>query len=317
MDRSGAGGGVHPGRRAGLWLPPRPGDGPAAGRAHPLPAAAPGASGRAGPLPGNRRGTRAGAASGADRGARRRQRASPSSFPSPRSRCRAPRCSPRACATSPAANKPGPNSRAPGKRLRQSERLQSLGSRPGAWRTTSTTCPGSPCTAPPSSCSAPPATRPPAPTPNRSGPPPSRARCNPRCSPGFPRCRPPAGSVTRASPAARAIGGAAGAIIAAIGLVLRGQAPATAHTAGPPPAAGLIAPGTPRTRGLPGKRGNWKRLGAVDATGGVHRSLRGVFFSVRCLAPTPGGRARTGPPAGRDAGRPRGRSWCAGRRRAG
>jgi hypothetical protein len=74
---------------------------------------------------------------------------------------------------------------APGKRLRQSERLQSLGSRPGARRTTSTTCSGSPCTMPPSSCSAPPVTRPPVPTPNRSGPPPSRARCNPRVLAGL------------------------------------------------------------------------------------------------------------------------------------
>ena len=96
---------------SGSLAPPRPGDGPAAGRAHHLPAAAPGASGRAGPLPGSRRGTVAGQDLELTRGARRRQRASPSSFPSPRSRCRASRCSPRACATSPAANKPGPNSR--------------------------------------------------------------------------------------------------------------------------------------------------------------------------------------------------------------
>ena len=42
---------------SGSLAPPRPGDGPAADRAHHLPAAGPGASRRAGPLPGNRRGT--------------------------------------------------------------------------------------------------------------------------------------------------------------------------------------------------------------------------------------------------------------------
>src|SRR4029077_16767044 len=95
-----------------------------------------------------------------------------------------PRCSPRACATSPAAKKPEPNS-GPGQAAAPIRVAASLGSRPGAWRTTSTTCSGSPCTTPPSSCSAPPVTRPPVPTPNRSGPTPSRARCNPRVLAGL------------------------------------------------------------------------------------------------------------------------------------
>jgi hypothetical protein len=205
---------------------------------------------------------------------------------------------------------------APGKRLRQSERLQSLGSRPGAWRTTSTTCSGSPCTTPLSSCSASPTTRPPAPTPNRSGPPPSRARCNPRVLAGLSAVQtagrlgnpasPPPGQETawpaRSSwPSTR---------------YSTARCPPRAHAAGPPRSHRPHRARQPRTRGLPGKRGAGKRLGAVDATGGTHRSLWGVFLSVRCLAPTPGGRARTGPRGGRDAGRPRGRSWCAGRRRA-
>jgi hypothetical protein len=152
---------------SGSLAPPRPGDGPAADRAHHLPAAAPGASRRAGPLPGNRRGTVLGqhlelTAVRAD-GSELPRRA----FHHQGRAAGAPVFT--ACLWDLTGRKQArAEQQAPGKRLRQSERLQSLGSRPGAWRTTSTTCSGSPCTTPLSSCSASPTTRPPAPTPNRS-----------------------------------------------------------------------------------------------------------------------------------------------------
>jgi hypothetical protein len=300
---------------SGSLAPPRPGDGPGRWPGSSSPAAAPGTSGRAGPLPGNRRGTVLG-----QHLELTAVRADGSELPVELSITKVALPGPpvfTACLRDLTGRKQArAEQQAPGKRLCQSEWLQAWAAGRGRGARLQQPARGHPVLRRLRR-----AARHPRPGRQR------RRRTDPGrrragrgatrgCSPGLPRCRPPVGSVTRP---ARHPGNRRGGRHDH-----RGHRPGTPRPGARhgrirlarPAATGLIAPGN---RGSVGYRANGeagKRLGAVDATGGIHRSLWGVFLSGCCLAPTPGGRARTGPPCGRDAGRPRGRSWCAGRRRA-